>query len=213
LFEGLHLLKNRPLTIRNLPDDPIAQFRKWYRDALDFSPLDPESAAPMALATCSKKNQADVRFVLFKGTENEGFVFFTDYTSKKARDFSENSSAAVAFYWSGFRRQVRIRGIVEKLRPERSDAYFASRPRKSQAATLISKQSAPIAFDKDLGSECNKILNKFAGKTIPRPKTWGGYLLVPHEIEFWQADKYRLNKRYLYKKIKSEKWQISRLSP
>jgi len=178
-----------------------------------MSPLDPESAAPMALATCSKKNQADVRFVLFKGLDNDGFVFFTDYTSKKARDLADNPSAAVAFYWHGPRRQVRIRGVVEKLRPEKSEAYFAGRPRKSQAATLISRQSTPIDFDKDLGSECNKILSKFAGKTIPRPKTWGGYLLVPHEIEFWQADKYRLNKRYLYKKIKSEKWQISSLSP
>jgi pyridoxamine 5'-phosphate oxidase len=213
LFEGLHLLKNRPLTTRNLLDDPIAQFRKWYQNALDFSPLDLESAAPMALATCSKKNRADVRFVLFKGFDNDGFVFFTDYTSKKARDLADNPSAAMAFYWHGLRRQVRIRGIVEKLRPEKSDAYFAGRPRKSQAATIISKQSTSIAFDKDLGSECDKILSKFAGKTILRPKTWGGYLLVPQELEFWQAGNHRLNKRHLYTRLKSGKWKISRLSP
>jgi pyridoxamine 5'-phosphate oxidase len=201
------------VTIQNLLDDPIAQFRKWYRDARNMSPRDPESAAPMALATSSKKNRPDVRYVLFKGLHENGFVFFTDYSSKKGRDLAGNPSAAMAFYWHGLKRQVRVRGIVEKLQTEESDTYFSARPRKSQAATLVRRQSVPIALDADLIMECNKILSGFKGKTIKRPKTWGGFLLVPYEIEFWQSGKNRLNDRYLYIKKNSGKWEINRLSP
>jgi pyridoxamine 5'-phosphate oxidase len=167
----------------------------------------------MALATSSKKNHPDVRYVLFKGIDSDGFVFFTDYTSKKGRDLSDNPKAAIAFYWHGLRRQIRVRGIVEKLSIEKSDIYFAARPHKSQAATLVSKQSAPLPFTTDLNLECDKVLRRFKDKTIERPKTWGGFLLIPHEIEFWQAGKNRLNDRYLYVRKGSEKWKINRLSP
>jgi pyridoxamine 5'-phosphate oxidase len=206
-------LKNGSLLISNFLDDPIAQFWKWYRDARNISPGDPEAADTMALATSSKNSLIDVRYVLFKGIDTDGFVFFTDYTSKKSSALADNPRAAIAFYWHGLRRQVRIRGIVEKLPSEKSDAYFATRPRRSQAATLLSKQSVPIAFDIDLTSECGKILRSFKGKAIKRPKTWGGFLLVPHEIEFWQAGKNRLNDRYLYVRKGSGKWEVNRLSP
>jgi pyridoxamine 5'-phosphate oxidase len=192
--------------------DPIAQFSCWYREARSIHDKDPEMPAAMALATATKTGSVSVRYVLFKGIDNNGFVFYTDYTSPKGGDLNANSNAAVAFYWHEFQRQIRISGKVEKLSAAQSDAYFASRPRRSQIATAAYKQSRCVPIDTDLEQACAAIARSVRGKPIPRPLTWGGYRLVPHTIEFWQSGKFRIHDRFVYKRS-GNKWKINRLTP
>jgi|WetSurMetagenome_2_1015567.scaffolds.fasta_scaffold27462_3 pyridoxamine 5'-phosphate oxidase len=192
--------------------DPIAQFSRWYREACSFHDKDPETPAAMALATATKSGLVSVRYVLFKGIDNNGFVFYTEYTSPKGRDLDTNPNAAIAFYWQELHRQVRISGKVEKLSAAQSDAYFAHRPRLSRIATTAYKQSRRIPLDSDLELICATIARSTRRKPIPRPLIWGGFRLVPHTIEFWQAGRYRIHDRFIYSRS-GKKWKLSRLTP
>jgi pyridoxamine 5'-phosphate oxidase len=202
----------RRLDSSDFLSDPIAQFSRWYREVCSFHDKDPETPAAMALATATKSGLVSVRYVLFKGIDNNGFVFYTEYTSPKGRDLDTNPNAALAFYWQEQHRQVRIKGKVEKLSAAQSDAYFASRPRLSRIATTAYKQSRRIPLDCDLELACAMIARNVRGKPVPRPVTWGGFRLVPHAIEFWQAGRYRIHDRYMYSRS-GKKWKISRLTP
>jgi pyridoxamine 5'-phosphate oxidase len=193
-------------------NDPIAQFSRWYREACSIHDKDPETPAAMALATATKTGSVSVRYVLFKGINNNGFVFYTDYTSPKGSDLNTNPNAAVAFYWHELHRQVRISGRVEKLSAAQSDAYFASRARLSRIATVAYKQSRCVPLDSDLELTCATIARSARGKPIPRPLTWGGFRLVPHAFEFWQAGRFRIHDRFVYQRS-GKKWNISRLTP
>jgi pyridoxamine 5'-phosphate oxidase len=196
----------------DLSSDPIAQFPQWYREACSVRSKDPEAPAAMALATSTRSGLVSVRYVLFKGIDHAGFVFYTDYTSPKGRDLKANPNAATAFYWQEMHRQVRISGTVEKLSAAQSDAYYATRPHRSQIATLINRQSRQIPLDSDLKLSCATIARNLRGKPVPRPKTWGGFRLVPHTIEFWQAGRFRIHNRFVYHRS-GKKWKINRLTP
>jgi pyridoxamine 5'-phosphate oxidase len=206
------MLKKR-LLYDDLHSDPIIQFRRWYRTAsYQYTGFNPEVPAAMALATSTKNGSVGVRYVLFKGIDHNGFVFYTDYTSPKGRALAENPHAAAAFYWPECNRQVRITGTVQKLSTAQSDRYFARRPRLSRIAAIANRQSRPISFTTDLKMIYGEIDRRTKTQSLPRPVTWGGYRLLPNTIEFWQAAEFRMHDRFLYRRS-GKKWTIQRLSP
>jgi pyridoxamine 5'-phosphate oxidase len=199
--------ENPPLDREHLADDPIEQFEAWFGDAQEAVPL-PEA---MALATVDADGWPDARMVLLKGFGPEGFRFFTNYESAKGIQLEESSRAAVVLYWRELDRQVRVRGEVERLSAEDSDAYFAGRPRDSQIAAAISPQSRPIERD-----QLDRLYAELAaelGESNPRrPGHWGGYLLRPEAIEFWQGRDSRMHDRFRYTRGDGS-WRIEGLAP
>ena len=189
--------------------DPLALFRKWYREAVAAgSPL----AEATALATATRSGRASVRIVLHRGFSRGGFVFFTNYSSRKAVELAANPRAACVFHWPQIERQVRAEGRVEKLTRRESDRYFSSRPRESRLSAWASPQSAEIPDRAFLEAEFERVQKQFAARTIPRPPFWGGFRLIPDQIEFWQGQPYRLHDRLCYLK-KGRSWRIVRLGP
>jgi pyridoxamine 5'-phosphate oxidase len=150
--------------------------------------------------------------VLLKHADADGFVFYTNYLSRKGKELEANSRAALLFYWAELNRQIRITGRVEKLPPGESDEYFNSRPERSRLSACISPQSKPVASRNELEEKFNDVLNKYIGNNIPRPDHWGGYRLVPGEIEFWQGRKDRLHDRFAYTLDADSTWTITRLA-
>jgi pyridoxamine 5'-phosphate oxidase len=189
--------------------DPFVLFRKWYRDAVRVGTPLPEA---MALATATRKGQPSVRIVLHRGFSRGGFVFFTNYNSRKAVELMANPVAAVAFHWPLVERQVRAEGRVEKLTRAESDRYFRGRPRESCLSAWASPQSAVIPDRAFLEAELERARARFAGKPITRPPFWGGFRLIPEQIEFWQGQPYRLHDRVLYRKA-HRLWTVARLGP
>jgi pyridoxamine 5'-phosphate oxidase len=199
--------ENPPLDREHLASDPIEQFAAWFEDAQEAAPL-PEA---MTLATVDADGVPDARMVLLKGFGPDGFRFFTNYESAKGGQLAGSSWAALILYWRELDRQVRIRGEVERLPKEDSDAYFASRPRDSQIAAVVSPQSRPIERE-ELDRRFVELGVELGDSNPERPEHWGGYLLRPEAIEFWQGRESRMHDRLVYRR-RPDGWEIERLAP
>ena len=188
--------------------DPFAQFERWFKDALDAKlPL----ANAMTLATVTRDGAPDARAVLLKGVDNGGFVFYTNYDSRKGRQLAARPAACLMFLWTPLERPVRIEGRVEKVTARESDAYFASRPVGARLSARASAQSAVVASREQLEKAMQDEKQKH-GDNPPRPDNWGGYRVIPARIEFWQGRENRLHDRLLYTHGRGT-WKIERLAP
>ncbi|HUQ64615.1 MAG TPA: pyridoxamine 5'-phosphate oxidase [Flavitalea sp.] len=187
--------------------DPISQFGKWWTEATDSGI--PEVNA-MTLATSSSDGIPSARIVLLKGYDKNGFLFFTNYNSFKAQQLAENPRACLVFFWKELERQIRITGVIQKVNDEVSDEYFISRPEMSRISAIASPQSQVIASRQWLEDEVKKVAQS---KVITRPHNWGGYLVRPITIEFWQGRSNRLHDRLQYSLEESGQWKIERLAP
>ncbi|ONK75621.1 uncharacterized protein A4U43_C03F18810 [Asparagus officinalis] len=194
--------------------DPIDQFQKWFDEAVAAGLREPNA---MALSTCGKDGKPTSRIVLLKGVDKEGFVWYTNYGSRKGRDLSENPHASLLFHWNHLNRQVRVEGTVQKVSDEESEKYFHSRPRGSQLGAIVSKQSTTVAGRHVLHEAYMELERKYSdGSLIPKPEYWGGYRLRPNLLEFWQGQQSRLHDRLQYslREINGSRvWQIERLAP
>jgi pyridoxamine 5'-phosphate oxidase len=189
--------------------DPIAQFKKWFAESVRAEQADPEA---MTLSTVSAGGEVSARVVLLRGLDERGFVFYTNYESRKSRDLIANPRAALTFYWSSLNRQVRIEGAVEKVSRQESEEYFQARPHGSQLGAWASPQSQEIAGRTSLDRMFTEVEQRFSGQPIPCPPFWGGFRLKPARIEFWQGRENRLHDRILYA-LGDDGWRISRLAP
>lgn len=194
------------LSLDNLDSNPMKEFEKWFD--LAYKIYGDESNA-MTLATADGKGNPSARTVLLKGLTGEGFLFFTNYKSKKGRQLEENPKAALLFYWGILDRQIRIEGSVHKVTPEQSDVYFASRPRGSQISAIVSPQSTRITM-KELEDKW-KLID--SSHTIERPGHWGGYELQAHYFEFWNGRENRLHDRFVYEKRPDQSFELYRIAP
>ena len=194
---------------RYMDIDPFKQFSDWFNQTLKSGIVEPTA---MFLATASKEGIPSGRVVLLKGFDVKGFVFFTNYNSRKGREINENPWVSVAFHWKESERQVRITGIAEKIADKESDIYFISRPFESQLSALVSRQSEVIRNREELEKSWNESYLHNKGKNLTRPETWGGYRITPFDFEFWQGRENRLHDRIRYKKLDNS-WVIERLSP
>jgi pyridoxamine 5'-phosphate oxidase len=190
--------------------NPIKQFETWFNDALKAEVFEPNA---MTLATSTHNGRPSARIVLLKGVDNNGFAFYTNYLSRKGKEIAKNPHAALVFFWGTMERQVRIEGTLEKLSKERSEQYFHSRPFGSQIGALVSPQSQEIENRDALDAKLQQMEAEFEGKEIPKPAYWGGYILKPERIEFWQGRSNRLHDRILYKKVDKSTWKMVRLAP
>ncbi|KAF4378325.1 hypothetical protein G4B88_015896 [Cannabis sativa] len=198
----------------DVESDPINQFRKWFEEAVGAGLKEPNA---MALSTAGKNGKVSSRMVLLKGFDENGFVWFTNYESRKAHELSENPHASLLFYWDGLNRQVRVEGSVQKVSEEESEQYFHSRPRGSQIGAIVSKQSTVVPGRNVLYELYKDLEEKYSdGSVIPKPKYWGGYRLKPELFEFWQGQKSRLHDRLSYSPEETNGgrvWKIERLAP
>lgn len=197
------------LNEQSVEKNPFLQFEQWFKDAQNSLLLEPNA---MVLATANKQGLPNIRAVLLKIFDEKGFVFFTNYNAQKSKEIEENPNVAVEFLWLGLERQVRILGKCEKITKSESLSYFMKRSRGSQLGAWVSDQSTIISSRKLLGMQIEKIKEKFKNKEVPLPDFWGGYRIIPEQIEFWQGRESRLHDRILYIK-EADDWQISRLAP
>lgn len=197
------------LALEDIKQDPINQFKKWFDEALDAKVNEPNA---MNLATAAE-GVVSSRIVLIKEIDVDGFVFYSNYTSDKAKAIGSNNHVALNFFWPELERQVRIQGLAQKISAERSDAYFNSRPRASQIGAWVSPQSNVIEDRNFLDKRQQDFETQFEGKDVPRPEHWGGYKIIPDLLEFWQGRSSRLHDRIKYNKTDSTTWQIERLAP
>ncbi|XP_014259675.1 pyridoxine-5'-phosphate oxidase-like [Cimex lectularius] len=191
-------------------DDPIKQFDHWFQEAKNCSKILEPNA--MCLATCNKLGRPSCRFVLLKGYGEEGFTFYTNGESRKGQDMEENSYVSIAFYWEHLSRQIRIEGQVSKLPEEESLKYFKSRPISSQISAAASQQSSVIESREVLVEKATELQEKF-GDNVEKPKHWGGYLINPDKIEFWQGQSNRLHDRIIFERKEGSAWVRYRLAP
>lgn len=197
------------LDIDHVASDPIAQFETWFEEAVSAEVIEPNA---MSLGTVSN-GQPSVRIVLLKGFDERGFTFYTNYESRKAAELQEEPKAALTFFWPELQRQVRIEGTVVKAPEPESDQYYASRGRGSRIGAWASPQSRKISDRKVLEDLVEEVSRRFDGQEeIPRPDHWGGYLLQPTYLEFWQGRSSRLHDRIVYEHVNGE-WDISRIAP
>lgn len=197
------------LSKKDVHKDPFKQFNQWFEEALKADVRDPTA---FNLSTADKKGEISSRIVLLKHFNKEGFVFYTNYLSRKANHISENQYVALLFFWPELERQIRIEGKAEKLPGHLSDKYFDSRPENSRIGAWASEQSREIPDRKYLEQQKLKIEEKFHHKKIFRPEFWGGYLVKPHRFEFWQGRESRLHDRIEYLSL-DKSWKIKRLAP
>lgn len=196
----------------NLNENPIQQFRTWFYDVEKSGGVDEANA--MTVSTIGKDGFPKSRIVLLKSYDENGFVFYTNYDSEKGKALLNNPKTCLSFFWPNTERQVIIKGIAEKVADSVSDNYFASRPKGSQLGALVSNQSTVIKNRNVLEDELVTLENKYADKEVPRPKNWGGFLVRPESIEFWQGRPNRLHDRFLFTKSDSQlDWNIDRLAP
>ena len=195
---------------KDLSPDPMEMFRRWWAEAIAAEIYEVNA---MTLATVSPEGQPSARTVLLKGILDEGFEFYTNYKSHKAREMEMNPKVALLFFWKELEKQIRIEGIVEKVREERSKEYFQSRPRSSQIGAWASPQSKVIQNRQEIIDEVIRLDKQFEGEDpLPLPEHWGGYLVRPNLFEFWQGRENRLHDRFVYAREK-EGWSINRLAP
>lgn len=199
------------LTKETVDSNPIRQFQVWI-DEVRANGVSEQDAISMTLATATKAGEPDARIVLLKSFDDSGFVFYTNYQSRKAKELGENPRACLLFYWSSSWRQVRIEGTVEKVSDEESENYFQSRPLGSKLGAWASNQSEVIASREILEARFAELQRRF-GDNVPRPPHWGGYRVRPHTIEFWQGQENRLHDRLRYLLQEDGSWVIERLGP
>lgn len=195
---------------KDFETDPIVQFESWFEEAVKNKIPDPNI---MHLSTSDANGKPSGRIVLLKGYGENGFVFYTNYESRKGKELQQNNYAALTFLWMELYRQIRIEGKVYPVSPEESDKYFHSRPRGSRISAVASEQSKVVSGRDELEKIANEIEKKFEGKEIPRPENWGGYRLVPDVIEFWQGRVNRLHDRIQYIRSDENTWKMQRLFP
>ncbi len=218
---------------RDLDADPIAQFRVWfdqatgargggrlrkffvnlYKSLLMLAGAETADVNAMTLATADKEGRPSARVVLLKGVDDRGFIFFTNYDSRKGRELAENPQGALVFYWPDLERQVCIAGTVAKLPAAESEIYFKSRPRGARLAAWASKQSEVLPDRGVLERTWAELEARYSGPEVPTPPYWGGYVLCPTRVEFWQGRPNRLHDRFRYTKQPDNTWQLERLSP
>ncbi|MFO1478336.1 MAG: pyridoxamine 5'-phosphate oxidase [Verrucomicrobiota bacterium] len=217
----------------DLAADPIVQFRSWfdqaagaraggrfrrmmigiYKRLLLVTGTAPTELNAMTLCTVGAEGRPSARVVLLKGVDERGFIFYTNYESRKGRELAGNPNAALVFYWADQERQVTVSGRVSKLSREESEAYFASRPRGSRLGAWASKQSTPVPDRERLDRQWKEMEQRFPGDKIPMPDFWGGFVLSPERVEFWQGRPSRLHDRFSYSRQPDGSWRIDRLSP
>jgi pyridoxamine 5'-phosphate oxidase len=201
--------RTRPLERQDLAADPVTQFQQWFTEALDASVMDPNA---MAVATVGPDGQPSVRMVLLKHFDAQGFVFYTNHDSRKAREIAGNHKVALLLYWAEISRQVRITGPASRVSAAESVRYFLSRPRDSQIGAWVSEQSRVIEGRQFLEAKFAEIKARFAAGDVPLPSFWGGYRIAVDTVEFWQARENRLHDRFLYSRA-ADGWAIERLAP
>jgi pyridoxamine 5'-phosphate oxidase len=199
----------KPLVEDEAGSDPFALFDRWFAEARDADP----DAVAMTLATATPGGRPSARVVLLKGYDARGFVFFTNYDSRKAQEIAANPRASLLFFWRSHERQVRIDGRVEKVGAADSDAYFAQRPLESRVSVYASRQSQPVENREVLDQLFEAAAERFKDGQVPRPEWWGGYRVVPEEIEFWQGRLMRLHDRLRYRRDADGAWSRERLAP
>ena len=210
-IKGLRKEYANPVLTREMLDpDPYRQFERWFEQTCTAGLSEPNA---MTLATVGADGQPTLRTVLLKLFDHDGFVFYTNYGSRKARQIGENSRVALLFPWVKLARQVAITGVAEKVSLAESARYFASRPHESQLGAWISQQSAVLSSRQLLMNELEKIKARFKKGEVPLPDFWGGYRVRPASIEFWQGQTSRLHDRFLYTRQADASWTIERLAP
>ena len=197
------------LNQNDLLESPTDMFRNWFEKIEDLEHIEPNAAI---LSTSTKKGKPSSRAVLVKEFDERGFVFYTNYKSKKAQEIEVNPYGSLLFYWQDFERQVRIQGKIRKVSRSKSEKYFHSRPRLSQISVLASHQSKTLENREELDKKVKKLEKMYDGKEIPLPDYWGGYILEHRNVEFWQGRRDRLHDRFVYTKH-GRIWQIERLAP
>ena len=203
-------MNTMPLLESDLEKNPFVQFARWFEEARQKQP---EMAEAMTVSTCGTNGVVSSRVCLLKGFDAHGFVFYTNYNSRKGAQIAENPRASLSFFWIPLDRQVRIEGAVVKTTEQESDAYFATRPRGSQIGAWASLQSSVIPGRGDLDRRFAELEAAYRERQIPRPPHWGGYRVIPLEIEFWQGRADRLHDRFVYRLREPKDWIIERLSP
>jgi pyridoxamine 5'-phosphate oxidase len=198
----------QPLSETESDADPLQQFTRWFAQVRELE----HDATEMALATATRDGRPSIRTVLLKGVDDRGFVFYTNYNSRKGKELAETGRASLLFYWRSLERQIRIDGRAEKVSAEESEAYFGSRPIESQWSAYASRQSEVIESREALESRFT-IARQTYGDRVPRPAWWGGYRIVPEEFEFWQGRPSRLHDRLRYVRLPDGTWKRERLAP
>lgn len=193
-----------------LDDSPLRQFDKWFRQALESGIPEPNA---MSVATATPQGMPSLRTVLLKYYDERGFVFFTNYTSRKAREIAQNPEVSLLFPWVTLERQIIICGHAEKVTRAETLKYFLTRPRESQLGAWVSHQSSVISTRKLLMMKLQELKRKFADGEVPLPDFWGGYRVIPHHVEFWQGGPGRVHDRFLYTLQADDSWNIERLQP
>ena len=190
--------------------DPIAQFRRWFGEALAADLHEPNA---MTLASATPDGRPSARVVLLKGFDERGFVFYTNYEGRKGRELEDNPRCALVFYWGELERQVRVEGRASRVSEEESDGYFKSRPRGSRLGAWVSEQSRPVESRDALEKRLRGLEAEYEGREVPRPHFWGGYRVEPEVIEFWQGRENRLHDRLVYRRSEGGGWRRERLQP
>jgi pyridoxamine 5'-phosphate oxidase len=198
------------LAEKDLAKDPFRQFEKWFQEAEAAKIPEPNA---MTLATATREGRPSARTVLLKGLDGRGFVFYSNYESRKGREIAANPQVTLLFPWIAIERQVIIEGVLAKVAREESEAYFHSRPRASQLGAWVAQQSSIIAGRAVLEDAMKALEKKYAGQEVPTPANWGGWRVAPETVEFWQGRRSRLHDRLRYRRGKDGEWTVERLAP